>query len=134
MWLRAGIARPELDRASWAVEWRLGKSPRRNLMQCLRHKAPQSFAIFVVDETKTASGHQQQQLSGGSGEAQNSSKGPGGVHRVIDDAASGITAPFADVVSASSGEWAARGAKLGLALAIYGFGLGFLSRLLRVHV
>ena len=44
------------------------------------------------------------------------------------------TAPFADVVSASSGEWAARGAKLGLALVIYGFGLGFLARMLRVGV
>jgi hypothetical protein len=93
-----------------------------------------SFAIFVVDETKTASGQQQQQASGGSGEAQTSSKAPGGVHRAIDEAASAITAPFANIVSASSGEWADRGAKLGLALAIYGFGLGFLSRLLRVHV
>lgn len=96
-----------------------------------------SFAIFVIDETRTASGRQQQQLNGGGAApapAPAGPKRPGGVHRAIDDAASAITAPFADVVSASSGEWAERGAKLGLALAIYGFGLGFLARVLRVHV
>ena len=42
--------------------------------------------------------------------------------------------PFSSVVSASSGEWADRGARLGLALVIYGFGLGFVARMLRVRV
>jgi hypothetical protein len=90
-----------------------------------------SFAIFVIDETKTGSAHQQQQL--GAEPAPSHTK-ESSVHKAIDDASSTITSPFSSVVSASSGEWADRGAKLGLALVIYGFGLGFLARMLRVRV
>ncbi len=90
-----------------------------------------SFAIFVVDETGTGSAHQQQQL--GVERAPSHAK-KSAVHKAIDEASSAVTSPFASVVSASSGEWAVRGARLGLALAVYGFGLGFLARSLRVRV
>jgi hypothetical protein len=94
-----------------------------------------SFGIFVVEESKSGSAHQQQELSGAPAPAQ-APPAPkeGAIHEAIDEASSAITAPFAGVVSDSNGEWAVRGAKLGLALAIYGFGLGFISRALRVHV
>jgi hypothetical protein len=92
-----------------------------------------SFAVFVIDETKTGAAHQQQQLGGGEEPAPSHGK-ESSVHKGIDEAASAVTSPFAGVVSASSGEWAVRGAKLGLALAVYGFGLGFLARALRVRV
>ena len=107
-----------------------------------------SFAIFVVDQTRTASAAQSEQIAGaapgdavaastpaagastaGGGHA--SSKGS--LHRTIDDVAEGITAPFSGIVDASNGEWAVRGAKLGLALLVYGFGLGYMARALRVH-
>ena len=91
-----------------------------------------SFTIFVVEETKSASGHQQQAAAGVAESAQ-AAKHAGRLHRAIDDAESTITAPFAGVVSASD-EWGERAAKLGLALAVYGVGLGFLARVLRVHV
>jgi hypothetical protein len=38
------------------------------------------------------------------------------------------------VLSGSSSEWATRATKLLLALLVYGFGLGFLARLLAVRV
>ena len=91
-----------------------------------------SFAIFVVQETKSASGHQQQVVAGAL-QQPGAHKGVGGLHRAIDDVESAVTAPFADAVS-TSGEWGAHSVRLGLALAIYGFGLGFLARMLRVHV
>ena len=100
-----------------------------------------SFAIFVIDETKSGSAHQEQQVNASTGQAPAPAPAPpaagskkGSVHRAIDDAASEITSPFADVVSASNGEWAVRGADLGLALAIYGFGLGFVARMVRLRV
>jgi hypothetical protein len=91
-----------------------------------------SFTIFVVEETKTASGHQQQ-VAAGAPEQPAAEKHAGGMHKLIDEAESAVTAPFDGVVS-TSGEWGERAAKLGLALAVYGFGLGFLARVLRVHV
>jgi hypothetical protein len=108
-----------------------------------------SFAVFAVDQTKAASGHQQEQLNAEvstSGGATGSSVGTSGVlprgggsvqrespvHEAIDEAASSLTAPFSGLVSGSS-EWAIRTAKLIAALLVYGFGLGYLARALRVH-
>jgi hypothetical protein len=101
-----------------------------------------SFVIFVVGQTKSASDHQQQQLGSGSTTASTSAPRPAGtstahensLHKAIDEASDQITSPFAGVVSASSGEWAVRGVKLLLALLVYGFGLGYLARVLRVRV
>ena len=45
-----------------------------------------------------------------------------------------LTSPFSGIVSASSSEWADHGVRLLLALLVYGFGLGFLARALRVRV
>jgi hypothetical protein len=100
-----------------------------------------SFAIFVVDESKSASARQTQQItgqpaatgSGGSGSTGKSSAKPSSVHKVIDEASEQLTSPFAGVVSGASSEWAIRGVKLLLALAVYGFGLGYLARVLRVR-
>jgi hypothetical protein len=96
-----------------------------------------SFAIFVVDQTKTASAHQTEAVSGrpsGSASAPTSTPHENVVHRTIDEASEKLTSPFAGVVSGSSSEWAIRGVKLLLALVVYGFGLGYLARVLRVRV
>lgn len=91
-----------------------------------------SFGLFVIDQTHTASVHQTQELAG---EASSSSTSAheGTVHKAIDEASERLTSPFAGLVSGTSSEWASRGGKLLLALAVYGFGLGFLARVLRVR-
>jgi hypothetical protein len=104
-----------------------------------------SFAIFVIDQTKTASKQQAEEVTNGpavvtngsagkSGSGTTSSNKPGSVHKAIDEASNELTSPFAGLVSASSSEWLIRGVKLLLALAVYGFGLGYIARVLRVRV
>ncbi len=98
-----------------------------------------SFAIFVVNQSKSASAHQTQEIVSGSlsastGANARSSAGESSVHKTIDEASDELTSPFAGVVSGSSSEWVIRGVKLLLALAVYGFGLGYLARVLRVRV
>jgi hypothetical protein len=101
-----------------------------------------SFGAFVIEQSKGASEHQQEELTGkspasgkGSG-AQGNGEGsrPGSVHKALDEASAELTSPFAGVVSGSSSEWVVRGVKLLLALAVYGFGFGYLARALRVRV
>jgi hypothetical protein len=99
-----------------------------------------SFVVFAVDQTQTASTHQQEQLAGGSpatttGNAAGG-KSPaheGGVHKVIDEASGELTSPFSGIVSGISGEWALRVTRLLIALLVYGFGLAFLARTLGVR-
>ncbi len=96
-----------------------------------------SFVIFAVDQTGSASKTQQEAISGPVAKAPaggSASSHEGSVHRAIDDAANGLTSPFSGVTSGSSSEWAIRGTKLLLALIVYGFGLGYLARTLRVRV
>lgn len=97
-----------------------------------------SFAIFAFDQTKSASAHQQQELKVGTREASTSSpkSSPaheGALHEAIDEASNQLTSPFSGITSGSSSEWAIHGVNLLLALAVYGFGLGFLARVLRVR-
>ena len=92
-----------------------------------------SFLIFAVDQTNTAS-HRQTETLGVTSTRPASAGHENTVHRVIDDAAGRLTSPFSGVVSSSSGEWATRGVKLLLTLLVYGFGLGYLARALRVRV
>jgi hypothetical protein len=95
-----------------------------------------SFGIFAIDQTKTASSHQQEELANGAApSASRSGTGTheGSLHRTIDEVAEEVTSPFAGIVSSSSSEWASRSVKLLLALLVYGFGLGYLARVLRVR-
>lgn len=97
-----------------------------------------SFAIFVVDESKSASSRQTQEITGGpsatASTGAHGSSGESGVHKAIDEASEELTSPFAGLVSGSSSEWVVRGVKLLLTLAVYGFGVGFLARMVRVRV
>ena len=56
------------------------------------------------------------------------------MHSRLDEASEQLTSPFAGLVSGSSSEWVIRGVKLLLAFAVYGFGLSYLARVLRVRV
>ncbi len=104
-----------------------------------------SFVIFVVAQTKTASSRQTEELAGHAPVTASTSPGATGstatptahegrVHRRVDEASEQLTSPFAGVVSGTTSEWVIRGVKLLLALAVYGFGLGYLARVLRVRV
>jgi hypothetical protein len=95
-----------------------------------------SFATFAVEQTKSASGHQQAELKGevAPGSAVSTPTKEGSVHKTLDEAFNELTSPFASIVSGSSSEWAIRGVKLLLALLVYGLGLSYLARVLRVRV
>jgi hypothetical protein len=99
-----------------------------------------SFALFAVNQTSTASTKQQQSLASGGalatpiqpGNAGSSHKGP--VRKAIEEASEWLTSPFAGVTSGSHSEWAIHGVDLLFALVVYGFGVGFLARTLRVRM
>ena len=91
-----------------------------------------SFAIFVVNQTSSASTHQQEEVSG-KVTTQKSPTHESSVHKTIDDASNELTSPFSGISSGWSSQWAIRGANLLLALIVYGFGLGFLARAVRVR-
>jgi hypothetical protein len=100
-----------------------------------------SFLLFALDQTKSASAAQQAELRVGtaSSATQSSASKPpakheNGVHEALDEASSTLTSPFSGIVSGADGEWATRGVRLFLALLVYGFGLGYLARALRVRV
>jgi hypothetical protein len=101
-----------------------------------------SFAVFALDRVSGASTHQQQELNSGppatatAGSA--GSPAPASPHestlrKTLDEASNALTSPFSGVTSGSS-EWAVRGVDVLLALVVYGFGIGFLARALRVRV
>lgn len=109
-----------------------------------------SFGAFAIEQTRTASNHQQEELAGPPSTAAGASRSTSGadtktahgsapahegsLHSALDEASDELTSPFAGLFAGSSSEWATRGAKLLLALALYGFGLGYLARVLRVRV
>jgi hypothetical protein len=112
-----------------------------------------SFTIFAVDQAKGASSHQQAALVKGApsdtnGEGTSKSAGSstregavhktadetspqGGVHRMVDEFSNSLTSPFSGVTAGSKSVWAIQGVDLLLALVVYGFGLGFLARVLQ---
>ena len=121
-----------------------------------------SFTLFAVNQTRGAASHQEALLNegvpvqtagpggqgattgagattgsgsttgAGAGAAAKSSSHESSLRSSIDDAANTLTSPFAAITSDTSSEWTIHTVKLLLALAIYGFGLGFLARVLRV--
>jgi hypothetical protein len=112
-----------------------------------------SFALFAVGQTNSASAHQQNVLNGqapvSSPEAAGSTQPttpaqPAGAnsgtshkdtaHRVIDEASNALTSPFSGVTAGWSSQWTIRGVQLLLALALYGFALGFVARVVRARV
>jgi hypothetical protein len=95
-----------------------------------------SFAYFVVDQTNSASQGQQRELTTGT-----TKQAPGTpvkrthkdtVHKAIDEASEALTSPFQSITSGSSSQWVIHGVNLLLALLLYGFGLSFLARTLRL--
>ncbi len=95
-----------------------------------------SFLIFAANQTKSASGGQQTALQNGAergSTASGSHQHKNSFHKAIDDAAETFTSPFSGIVTSSQSEWGDQGVKLLLALLVYGFGLGYLARVIRVR-
>jgi hypothetical protein len=91
-----------------------------------------SFLLFAVNQTSTASGHQQELLSGQASAQSPSGKHESGLRKGVDDTAEELTSPVAGLTSSAS-EWGAHAIRLAFALLVYGFGLGYLARALRVR-
>jgi hypothetical protein len=101
-----------------------------------------SFGLFVVHDTSVASAHQQAVLQSGvppgqplpEGAAPSSGGSHGGsLRHTIDEVAKAITSPFSGLTEDFNSQWLIRGVNLALALLVYGFGLGYLARLIRVR-
>lgn len=95
-----------------------------------------AFVVFVVDQTGSASTHQQNEVSEGPA-AKSGTPSPehkSTLHRTLDEASDALTSPFAGAVSGSSSEWVIHIVRTVLALLVYGFGVAFLVRFIRVRV
>jgi hypothetical protein len=99
-----------------------------------------SFVFFAVDRTKSALARQRESLSPtlASASAAPSLLAPAPqrspVRRMIDDASPALTSPFSAIVAPSDGAWAVRSAELLIALALYGFGVCYLARVVRIRL
>ena len=95
-----------------------------------------SFVIFAVEQTSSASTHQQEEVN----EHPSASTGAPApkhestVHKKIDSASDFFTSPFAGLVSHSSSQWVIHLVKTALALLVYGFALSYLARVIRVRL
>ncbi|HXW58072.1 MAG TPA: hypothetical protein VEJ23_01210 [Solirubrobacteraceae bacterium] len=95
-----------------------------------------SFAIFAINQTASASARQQEEVFGTPRAAtgQPSTAKEDTAHRVIDEVAGELTSPFSSITAGSSSEWVVHGVDLLCALVVYGLGLGYLARVIRVRV
>ena len=103
-----------------------------------------SFFLFALNQTRQASAHQQEEVisatatttatDAASGSSTSTSAKEGGVRGKIDDVANKLTSPFSGITAGSSSEWVVRGVGLLGALILYGFGLGYIARVIRVRV
>jgi hypothetical protein len=97
-----------------------------------------SFGLFVIDQTGSASAHQQEVVSGTNGGPASKQAAPPAkedeAHKVIDEVADKLTSPFSGLTAGSTSQWAIRGVSTVMALLVYGVGIGFLARFLRLRV
>ena len=94
-----------------------------------------SFAKFTLDETKSASGHQQAKVneaspSGAATTTHSKPKPKSTLHNVVDEAFSTLSSPFSGITSGSNSQWTIHIVDTLLILLVYGFGLSFLTRLM----
>jgi hypothetical protein len=98
-----------------------------------------SFAIFALEQTSEASSHQQNEVTGSAigaaaPHSEKRTQKKNTVHRVLDEVAKALISPFSGVTAGSTSQWVTRGVGTLLALIVYGVGIGYLSRMLRIRV
>ncbi len=94
------------------------------------------FAVFAIDQTGDASARQQSQINEEStrGSAARHSTTSGGASKsTLDEVSEAITSPFAAAVPDSRSEWTSHVVRTLLALLVYGLGIGFLVRFIRMR-
>jgi hypothetical protein len=99
-----------------------------------------SFALFAINQTGSASTRQQEALRGTNG-GPTGAPAPaahpareGEVHKAIDEVAGKLTSPFSGITAGSTSQWVIRGVGAAVALLVYGVGVGYLARVLRLRV
>jgi hypothetical protein len=90
------------------------------------------FAMFAGDEMSHASSQQVSYLSGGPRQERAREAHHSPVREAIDDVDDVLVRPFTGITNSSS-QWVRQGIPTLLALLVYGLGLGFLSRYVRVR-
>jgi len=94
------------------------------------------FLAFAVDQTGSASNHQQAEINSSPGaadlETSSAATKVSGPHKAIDEVFSKLSSPFSGVTSGASNEWVVHIVNTLLVLLIYGFGLAFVARLIRL--
>jgi hypothetical protein len=100
-----------------------------------------SFALFAVNQTGSASAHQQEALNGTNERYSATTPAPAAkpshestAHKTIDEAAGKLTSPFSGITAGDSSQWVIRGVGTLMALLVYGVGVGYLARMLRIRV
>lgn len=93
-----------------------------------------SFAMFAFDQVDGASQHQQSEIATGSWTPPTpAAPHHGGVRRTIDNADGRLTSVFSGLTAGSHSEWMVHGVQTLLALLVFGFGLGYVARFVRVR-
>lgn len=96
-----------------------------------------SFGMFALDQTGSASNHQQtvvnEAASPGAATTNSGSSKSGhksDLREAVDKAFATLSSPFSGLTSGSSSQWTIQIVDTLLVLLVYGFGLSFLARLL----
>ena len=94
-----------------------------------------SFVTFAIDQTGSASTHQQAKVNeaapgGGATTDSPKPRHKSALHKAVDKAFSTLSSPFSGITSGSSSQWTIQIVDTLLVLLVYGFGLSFLARLL----
>jgi hypothetical protein len=93
-----------------------------------------SFAMFAFAQVNGASQQQQSEIAGG---YTTPTAAPPARHsdlrRAIDNANQRITSPFSGVTAGTHSQWLINGVQAMLALLVFGFGLGYVARFVRVR-
>jgi hypothetical protein len=103
------------------------------------------FLGFALEQSKTASAHQQAEVNAAAPASQQTTastattpsghgpqSGKSGLHKAVDDVFAKIFSPFSALTKGISSQWTLHIADTLLALLIYGVGLGFIARTLRL--
>jgi cell division protein FtsN len=99
------------------------------------------FLVFALDESGKASGHQQAEVRAAESSSTQTAAGPpagprqqSSLRKDLDKAFSTVASPFSGLTSGSKSQWTIHIVNTLLVLLVYGFGLGFVARLVRIGV
>jgi hypothetical protein len=94
------------------------------------------FVVFAVGQSSTAATNQVDKLASGTSHPlpRPAPAKEGSAKKTLGEAAKAITSPFSALTSGMSSAWLSHGVNTLLALLVYGFGVGFLVRLIRLRI